>query len=112
SPSSRTGRPAATHPTAPGLLVEGQNVEVDPPRRLVQTFRALWSDDVKREGASRVTWEIEPIRDSCRLIVTHDQLREGANAELYGGGAVILFGLEKLLRTGGRLPPAGVPRWG
>src|SRR2546429_5336743 len=42
----------ATNPGAPGVLVEGENVEVDPPRRLVQTMRALWSDDVKREGTS------------------------------------------------------------
>jgi len=61
--------------------LEGEFLEVDPPRRLVQTFRALWSEDVKREGTSRVTWEIEPVGDSCRLTVTHDQLREGANAE-------------------------------
>src|SRR5262249_59694437 len=112
SPSSRTGRPAATHPTAPGLLVEGQNVEVDPPRRLVQTFRALWSDDVKREGTTRVTWEIEPIRDSCRLIVAHDQLRDGANAELYGGWPMILSGLKTLLETGERLTTPGSLRRG
>ena len=58
---------------------EGENLEVDPPRRLVQSFTALWSDDVKADGTSRVTWEIEPVGDSCRLTVTHDQLREGAN---------------------------------
>ncbi len=33
----------------------------------------------RAEGTSRITWEIEPIGDSCRLTVTHDQLREGAN---------------------------------
>src|SRR5262245_11650169 len=63
-------------------ILEGENLEVDRPRRLVQSFRALWSDDVKREGTSRVTWEIEPVGDSCRLTVVHDQLRDGANAEL------------------------------
>src|SRR2546428_10865837 len=73
------------HPVAPAPPLEGENLEVDPPRRLVQTFRALWSEDVKREGTSRVTMEIEPVGDSCRPIVTHDQLREDANAELYGG---------------------------
>ncbi len=36
--------------------------------RLVHTMTALWSDEVKSEGASRVTWEIEPVGDSCRLI--------------------------------------------
>ncbi len=86
---------------APGTLIsEGENLEVDPPRRLVQTFRALWSDEVKREGTSRVTWEIEPVGDSCRLTVTHDQLREGANAELYGGWPMVLSGLKTLLETG------------
>src|SRR5438105_884700 len=63
-------------------IFEGENLEVDPPRRLVQSFRALWGEDVKREGTSRVTWEIEPIGDSCRLRVTHDQLRKGANDQL------------------------------
>jgi uncharacterized protein YndB with AHSA1/START domain len=68
------------------LILEGENLEVDPPRRLVQTFRALWSEDVKREGTSRVTWEIEPVGDSCRLTVIHAELREGANAELSAVG--------------------------
>ncbi len=51
----------AGSPQAPGLLCEGENLEVDPPRRLVQSFNALWSEDVKSEGTSRVTWEIEPV---------------------------------------------------
>ena len=48
-------------PGAPGPLGEGVNLEVDPPRRLVQSMVALWGEDVKAEGTSRVTWEIEPI---------------------------------------------------
>lgn len=94
-------------PNAPGLLGEGVILEVDPPRRLVQSMVALWSDDVKREGTSRVTWEIEPIGDSCRLTVTHDQLREGANAELYGGWPMILSGLKTWLETGELLTTPG-----
>jgi uncharacterized protein YndB with AHSA1/START domain len=88
-------------------IAEGENLEVDPPRRLVQTFRALWSDAVKNEGYSRVTWEIEPIGDSCRLTVTHDQLRDGANSELYGGWPMILSGLKTLLETGQLLTTPG-----
>ena len=95
------------NPRAPGLLGEGENLEVDPPRRLVQTMVALWSDDVKSEGTSRVTWEIEPIGDSCRLTVTHDQLREGANSELYGGWPMILSGLKTWLETGELLTTPG-----
>ena len=88
-------------------LGEGQNVEVDPPRKLVQTMVALWGDDVKAEGTSRITWEIEPVGDSCRLTLTHDQLREGANEQLYGGWPMILSGLKTWLETGELLTTPG-----
>jgi uncharacterized protein YndB with AHSA1/START domain len=101
-----------SHAKANGLLGEGEILEVDPPRRLVQSMVALWSDDVKREGTSRVTWEIEPIGDSCRLTVTHDQLREGANRELYGGWPMILSGLKTWLETGELLTTPGSLRYG
>jgi uncharacterized protein YndB with AHSA1/START domain len=99
------------HPRAPGPLVEGENLEVEPPRRLVQSFNALWSDDVKAEGTSRVTWEIEPVGDSCRLLVIHDEMREGANAEIYGGWPMILSGLKTLLETGEELTTPGSLRY-
>jgi uncharacterized protein YndB with AHSA1/START domain/DNA-binding transcriptional ArsR family regulator len=92
-------------------IFEGENLEVEPPRKLVQHFRALWSEAVKTEGTSRVTWEIEPVGDSCRLTVTHDQLREGANAELYGGWPMVLSGLKTLLETGEILTTPGSLRW-
>ena len=96
-----------SHPGAPGPLGEGENLEVDPPRRLVQSMVALWGEDVKREGTTRVTWEIEPVGDSCRLTVTHDQLREGANDQLYGGWPMILSGLKTWLETGEVLTTPG-----
>jgi uncharacterized protein YndB with AHSA1/START domain len=100
------------HPTASGPLVQGENLEVDPPRRLVQSFTALWGEQVTREGTSRVTWEIEPVgEDSCCLTVTHDQLREGANSELYGGWPMILSGLKTLLETGETLTTPGSLRY-
>ncbi len=92
-------------------IAAGENLEVDPPRRLVQSFNALWSDDVKAEGTSRVTWEIEQVEDSCRLTVTHDQLREDASAELYGGWMMILSGLKTLLETGEALTTPGSLRY-
>jgi uncharacterized protein YndB with AHSA1/START domain len=101
----------AVHPGAGVAISEGENLEVDPPRRLVQSMTALWSDEVKAEGTSRVTWEIEPVGDSCRLTVTHDQLREGANDELYGGWPMILSGLKTLLETGENLTTPGSLRY-
>jgi len=99
--------------SVPGVIeiAEGQNLEVDPPRRLVQSFTALWSDEVRAAGESRVTWEIEPIGDSCRLTVVHDQLPDGANEELYGGWPQILSGLKTLLETGEPLTTPGSLRY-
>ncbi|HYC81532.1 MAG TPA: SRPBCC family protein [Solirubrobacterales bacterium] len=95
--------------SVPGVvdISSGENVEVDPPKRLVQTFKALWSEDVEREGTSRVTWEIDPVGTSSRLRVTHDQLGEGANNELWGGWPMILSGLKTLIETGEDLDTPG-----
>jgi len=101
----------SVHPAAGIAIAEGENLEVDPPRRLVQSMTALWSEEVKSEGTSRVTWEIEPVGDSCRLTVTHDELREGANNELYGGWPMILSGLKTLLETGEKLTTPGSLRY-
>jgi uncharacterized protein YndB with AHSA1/START domain len=101
-----------SHAGAAGPLGEGEVLEVDPPRRLVHTMVALWDDDVKAEGTSRVTWEIEPVGDSCRLLLTHDELREGANAQLYGGWPMILSGLKTWLETGELLTTPGSLMYG
>ena len=111
-PGSSYKGTAGSETISPSMpILEGENLEVDPLRRLVQSFRALWSDDVRLEGASRVTWEIEPVGDSCRLAVIHDQLREGVNPELYGGWPMVLSGLKTLLETGERLTTPGSLRY-
>jgi hypothetical protein len=58
---------------------------------------------VKSAGFSRVTWEIEPVGDSCRLLVVHDELPEDASDEMYGGWPQIFSGLKTLLETGEQL---------
>jgi uncharacterized protein YndB with AHSA1/START domain len=100
-------------PNAGGrLLGEGDVLEADPPRRLVHTMTALWSDEVKAAGASRVTWEIEPVGDSCRLLLTHDHLHEGQSPEVYGGWPMILSGLKTWLETGRTLTTPGSLMYG
>jgi uncharacterized protein YndB with AHSA1/START domain/DNA-binding transcriptional ArsR family regulator len=98
----------------PGVvdIARGENVQVDPPRLLVQTFDALWSDEVSAQGTTRVTWEIEPVGTSCRLTVIHDQLPPDANPQLYGGWPMILSGLKTLLETGGLLDTPGSLQYG
>ncbi len=101
-----------TAPKADAILGEGEILEVDPPRRLVHTMAAYFSEEAKAEGTSRVTWEIEPIGDSCRLTLTHDQLREGANSQLFGGWPMVLSGLKTWLESGELLTTPGSLMWG
>src|SRR5215467_5631188 len=101
----------AVHPGAGVTISEGENLEVDPPRKLVQSFNAVWSEDVMAAGTSRVTWDIEQVEDSCRLAVTHDQLPEHVNDEIYGGWPMILSGLKTLLEAGEPLTTPGSLRY-
>jgi uncharacterized protein YndB with AHSA1/START domain len=97
----------------PGVveIAAGENLVVDPPRLLVQSFNALWSKEVRAIGATRVSWEIEPVGSSCRLTVVHDQLPEGVSAEIFGGWPMILSGLKTLLETGELLDTPGSFRY-
>ena len=89
------------------LLGEGEVLEADPPRRLVHTMLAHFSPEAEAEGYSRVTWEIEPVGDSCRLTVVHDQMRDGASEQIYGGWPMILSGLKTWLESGELLTTPG-----
>jgi uncharacterized protein YndB with AHSA1/START domain len=107
--------PGSTYLAAVPDVVEiagGENLVVEPPRLLVQTYQALWSDEARAQGTTRVTWEIEPVGDSCRLTVVHDHLPEGVTAELYGGWPMILSGLKTLLETGEQLTTPGSLMYG
>ena len=57
----------------PELLVEGEVIEADPPRRLVQTWRAAGIPTSSAEGFTRLTWEIsEEDGGVTQLTVTHE----------------------------------------
>jgi DNA-binding transcriptional ArsR family regulator len=96
-----------THPAAQRPLVEGENLVVERPWRLVQSLHALWGADAEAAGTSRVTWEIDEVGDSCRLTVTHDQLPPDVPSEVYGGWPMILSGLKTWLETGETLTTPG-----
>lgn len=86
------------------LLVDGEFIEVEPPRKLVHTWHALYDPELAEEHPSRVTWEIEPQEGGfSKLVVVHDRL-EGApkTAESVSGAGwmMVLSGLKTLLETG------------
>jgi uncharacterized protein YndB with AHSA1/START domain len=89
----------------PDVILDGEVIEVDPPRKLVQTWRAIWLE----EQFTRLTYEIaEKDNGICMLTVIHDV--EGApqtaeqtagNLEGAGGGwPEVLSDLKSLLETG------------
>jgi uncharacterized protein YndB with AHSA1/START domain/DNA-binding transcriptional ArsR family regulator len=83
-------------------MVKGTIVEIDPPRKLVQTFIPAWYDKADADNPSTVIWEIEPMGDACRLTLTHLNL-DPATAPAEGikqGWSQILSGLKTLLETG------------
>ena len=85
------------------IVAEGRVVECDPPRRLVTTFKALWSPEAAAEGPSLHIWEIEPSGESCRLTVTLESAMESPSVffeEARGGIVVIVSGLKTFLETG------------
>jgi len=94
----------------PEVIVDGEVIEVKPPFKLVQTYRFLFTEENKKEGFTRVTFEIEKTSGGfCRLTVTHDT--EGAplmthatrsNFSEDGGGGWdwILSDIKSLLETG------------
>lgn len=93
------------------VLGEGEMIEVEPPLRLVQTMVAFFSEEAKAEGMSRITWEIEPVGDSCRVTIIHDQMRDGASNQLYGGWPMILAGLKTWVESGEKLTTPGSLRY-
>lgn len=103
------------HPEVPDIISDGEVIEADPPRRLVQTWRMLMTPELAAEGFTRLTYEIDEGRGGVtRLTVTHDL----SNAPLFaavtagkhedegagGGWNEILSGLKTLLETGQPLP--------
>jgi uncharacterized protein YndB with AHSA1/START domain len=96
---------------APDLAVDGEVIEADPPRKLVQTFRLLMDADIAAEGFTRLTYEIAE-RDGglSRLTVIHELEGAPRLASLMagewedqgagGGWSFVLSGLKTLLETG------------
>lgn len=84
------------------LMVEGEVLEVDEPRKLVQTWRFMYDPELAAEGFTRVTWDIEEGEGGVtKLTATHELEGAPKTAEhVAGGWSYILSGLKTLLETG------------
>lgn len=82
------------------VALMGTVLEIDPPRRLVTTFRSKWQEDDAPD--TTVIYEIEQVGTACKLTLTHQDLIPGnaLHESFKGGWAQILSGLKTLLETG------------
>jgi uncharacterized protein YndB with AHSA1/START domain len=93
---------------APDVVVDGEVLEADPPRKLVQTWRILWDPELEAEGFTRVTWRTEQDEGGItKLTLTHELAGAPKTAavvagatEQGGGWSWILSDLKTLLETG------------
>ena len=93
------------------LWADDSILEADRPRRLVHTWRALYSPALAGEPPSRITWEIEQHPGGvCKLTVIHDQLENSpkTSASVAGGWMFVISGLKTLLETGAPLSDRSV----
>ncbi|HEX3335089.1 MAG TPA: SRPBCC domain-containing protein [Jatrophihabitans sp.] len=97
-----------------GPIIDGELLEIDPPKRFVLTWRMLMDPDAEAEGFTRVEYDITPQDGGVvRLTVTHDvtgapliaAMIDGSNEDAGAGGgwAWILSDLKSLLETGAAL---------
>ena len=94
----------------PEVMIDGEVIEAKPPFKLVQTYRFLFNEEHKKEGFTRLTFEIEQTAGGfCRLTVIHDTAgapmmdrATKSNFSTDGGGGWdwILSDLKSLLETG------------
>jgi uncharacterized protein YndB with AHSA1/START domain len=95
----------------PEVVVDGEVIEADPPRKLVVTWRMAMDPSMAKEGFTRLTYEIVEGRDGVsRLSVIHDLTGTPGHAAMVagdqqgpgagGGWLWILSDLKSLLESG------------
>lgn len=85
------------------INLHGEVLEIDPPRKLVTTFRATWAE--AGGETTRVMYEIEPMGEVCKFTMTHFDY-EKSRAGVEEGWPIIVAGLKTLLETG---KPLNIP---
>ena len=108
---SRADDAMKEYPGVPDVIVDGEVIESDPPKKLVQTWRMLMDAD-NVEGFTTLTYEIVPSSRPgvAKLTVTHDLTNAPDLAEMVagrresegagGGWNEVLSGMKTLLETG------------
>jgi uncharacterized protein YndB with AHSA1/START domain len=80
----------------------GEVLEIDPPRKLVLSWRNEFIPEMREDGYSRATFELEPTGDTIKLTVTHESDKSGSKLieGVSNGWPPLLSSLKSLLETG------------
>jgi len=80
----------------------GEIIDIEPPRRLVLKWRNEFRPELKEEGFSRCTFELEPVKDAVKLSILHEIDRPNSKfiVAVSEGWPQILSNLKSLLETG------------
>jgi uncharacterized protein YndB with AHSA1/START domain len=83
----------------------GEIIEIEPPRRLIVSWRNELMGNLRQEGHSRATFVLEPAEDAVKLTVTHEIAMSGSKLieAVAGGWPRILSSLKSLLESGSAL---------
>jgi uncharacterized protein YndB with AHSA1/START domain/DNA-binding transcriptional ArsR family regulator len=91
------------------MVVDGTVLEAVAPRRLVTTWSFRRDPRLRDDPPSRVTWEIEPVEDTSKVTLVHDEFpSETQTFKRVGAGwPLVLSSLKSLIETGEGLAAAG-----
>ena len=84
----------------------GEIIEADRPRRLVLTWRNEHFPEMRAEGYTRLTYELEASGEEVKLTLTHESEISGSKVieAVTQGWPSVLSSLKSLLETGESLP--------
>lgn len=94
------------------ILDSGEILESDPPQRLVILWQHQKMPELKAEGDSRCTMELEPSGAAVKLTITHTIEREPSKliSAVSGGWPKIISNLKSLLETGATAMDEAYPK--
>lgn len=88
------------------VVNSGEIIEIQPPQKMVFTWRKETNAEIKAEGYSRVTYSLEPQGAAVKLTILHEMDKSGSRLlqSVSNGWPLVLASLKSFIETGEPLP--------